>query len=257
MNVNPSAGWKANEWLALGAGVDMFFSTLELRSLMPFGQARAETSGFGLGANAGATLTVAEGHRIALTYRSPVSVDYDGDFKLRGATPPGLADSDFETEIDFPDIAVLAYGAEITESVRGEVAVEWIGWSSMKALPVDAGPNQPLAGPPSVPYDWDDTWTINAGFDWAFASQWIARAGYSYVPSPVPSRTFSPLLPDADRHIVALGLGYQDGRHAVDLVWTLNFVDDRTIAGNQVPPFDGVYEIDPQLIALSYRYLFN
>jgi long-subunit fatty acid transport protein len=73
----------------------------------------------------------------------------------------------------------------------------------------------------------------------------------------VPSRTFSPLLPDADRHIVALGLGYQGGRHAVDFVWTLNFVDDRTIAGNQVPPFDGVYEIDPQLIALSYRYSFN
>ncbi len=273
LNVNPSAGWRINDRVSVGAGLDVFVSTLEFRQVVPWGalpgfppglppgEARVDTSGVGLGANAGLTIKLADAHRLALTYRSPVTVEYDGDFDLRGAPPaPGLGGSDFETEMDFPGIATIAYGVELTDTLRIEADVEWLGWSAMESLPIDAGANQSLADPTglgAVPYDWEDTWTFNLGADWAFAPGWIARAGYSYVPTPVPDGTFSPTLPDEDRHVIALGAGYRWGRHAVDLVWTLSLVDDRTIAGNQNPAFDGVYEIDPQLVALSYRFQFN
>ena len=66
LNVNPSAGWKINERVAVGAGLDLFLSTLEFRQLIPWGsvlgipglpagEARVETAGAGLGANAGLT----------------------------------------------------------------------------------------------------------------------------------------------------------------------------------------------------------
>lgn len=273
LNFNPSAGWKINDRVSVGAGLDVFVSTLEFRQVVPWsalpgfppglplGEARVDTSGVGLGANVGLTVKLADAHRLALTYRSPVTVEYSGDFDLHGAPPaPGLGDTDFETEMDFPGIATIAYGVELTDTLRVEADVEWLGWSAMESLPIDAGANQPLADPSglgAIPYDWKDIWTVNIGADWAFALGWVARAGYSYVPTPVPDRTFSPTLPDADRHILALGAGYHWGRHAVDLVWTLSLVDDRTIAGNQNPVFDGVYEMDPQLAAVSYRFQFN
>jgi len=273
LNINPSAGWRINDRVALGAGLDLFASTLEFRQVVPWsslpgfppglpaGEARVETSGLGVGANIGLTVKLADAQRLALTYRSPVSVEYEGDFDLHGAPPaPGLGNSDFETEMDFPGIATLGYGIELTDTVRVEADVEWLGWSAMESLPVDAGANQPLADPSglgAVPYDWDDTWTFNLGADWAVAPNWIVRAGYSFLQSPVPDRTFSPLLPDEDRHVVALGAGYHKGRHAVDVVYTLSIVEDRTIAGNQNPAFDGVYDLDPQLVAVSYRYRFD
>ena len=273
LNFNPSAGWRINDRVALGAGLDVFASTLEFRQVVPWGslpgfppglpagEARVETSGIGIGANIGLTVKLADAHRLALAYRSPVTVEYEGDFDLVGAPPvPGLGNSDFETEMDFPGIATIGYGVELTDTLRVEADVEWLGWSAMESLPIDAGANQALADPSglgAVPYDWDDTWTFSVGADWACAPNWIVRAGYSFVPSPVPDRTFSPLLPDEDRHVIALGAGYHKGRHAVDVVWTFNVVEDRTIAGNQNPAFDGVYDLDPQLVALSYRYRFN
>ncbi len=273
VNFNPSAGWRINDRVAVGAGLDVFASTLEFRQVVPWsalpgfppglpaGEARVETSGLGVGANVGLTVKLADAHRLALTYRSPVTVKYEGDFNLRGApSAPGLGNSDFETEMEFPGIATIGYGVELTDTLRVEADVEWLGWSAMESLPIDAGANQPLADPSgtgAIPYDWDDTWTFNFGVDWACAADWVLRAGYSYVPTPVPNRTFSPLLPDEDRHVIAVGAGYHKGNHAVDLVWTLSLVDDRTVTGNQNPAFNGVYDLDPQLVAVSYRYRFN
>jgi long-chain fatty acid transport protein len=273
LNVNPSAGWRINDRVAVGAGVDVFLSTLEFRQIvawsalpgfpagLPPGEARVETSGAGIGANIGLTVKLADAHRLALTYRSPVTVEYEGDFDLRGAPAvPGLANSDFETEMEFPGIATIGYGIELTDTVRVEANVEWLGWSAMESLPIDAGANQPLADPSgtgAIPYDWDDTWTFNIGGDWACAANWVLRAGYSYIPTPIPNSTFSPLLPDEDRHVIAVGAGYHKGGHAVDVVWTLSLMDERTVTGNPNPAFNGVYDIDPQLVAVSYRYRFN
>lgn len=267
VDINPSVGWKINDRIAVGAGLDVALSSLEFKQVFPWGMALGaplpdgkidvDTTGAAVGGNAGLTLTPAAGHRVALTYRSPMKVEYDGDLTPIGAPPvPGLGESDFETELEFPDIVTLGYGVEITPAFRVEADVEWLGWSRMESQPLDAGANNAMLASPSIPYRWDDTWTFNLGADWAFAPAWTARAGYSFIESPVPDATFSPTLPDADRHVIAVGLGWHNERNAIDAAWAFSIYDDRSISGNQVPAFDGDYELDSDLLTVSYRRSF-
>lgn len=267
ININPSVGWRVNDQIAIGAGLDVAMSSLRFKQIFPWGvvvkapvpdgEIEVDTSGTAVGANAGLTLTPAAGHRVALTYRSAMTVDYEGDMTPHGAPPlPGLAKGDFETELAFPDIVTLGYGVEITKAFRVEADVEWLGWSCMDAQPLDAGANNALLAGRAVPYLWEDTWTFNVGADWAFTPEWTARAGYSFLESPVPEMTYSPILPDADRHVITVGLGWHNERNAVDAAWAFSIYDDRTIAANLVPGYNGSYEMASDLLTLSYRRSF-
>ncbi|MCX7819153.1 MAG: outer membrane protein transport protein [Kiritimatiellae bacterium] len=264
-----AVGWRVLDTVDLGVGLALAGSSLEFRQVVPWdvvlrrpglrpGEARVETSGGGVGAQAGATWVFLPGHRLAVGARTPMTVEYDGDLKLRYAPDlPALRNSDFETEITFPARVVLGYGVEIGASVRLEADVEWVGWSSVDELPLEAGPNQALIGANPLRYDWSDTWTFNSGAEWEFAEGWCLRAGYSYVPTPVPDHTLSPTLPDEDRHVVAVGVGARWGRHELGAGWAWSVVQERHVAGNQNPAYDGVYEIEPHLWTISYRYGFR
>lgn len=268
VEMDSAVAWQVNDRWSVGAGLALAGSSLEFRQVVPWdvilgqpglpaGEARVETSGGGLGVQAGVTWTVTPGHRLALAARTPVKVDYEGDLKLRHAPAlPMIRNSDVETEITFPARVVLGYGVELGSRVRFEADVEWNGWSSVDELPLKAGPNQPLIGTDSLRYDWSDTWTFNAGAEWEFLEGWRLRGGYSYVPTPVPDATLSPTLPDEDRHVVTVGVGVRYGRHEFGAAWAWSIVPDRRVSGNQNPTYDGVYEIEPQLWALSYRLAF-
>jgi len=261
--------WRMTDRVWLGAGLSLAGSTLEFRQMVPWdqvlgqpglppGEARVETSGGGVGAQLGVTWTVMPGHRLALVARTPVKVEYDGDLKLRHSPNlPTIRNSDFETEITFPARIVVGYGVELSSQLRLEADVEWIGWSSVDHLPLKAGPNQQLVGADSMPYDWSDTWTINAAAEWAFIEGWRLWTGYSYIPTPIPDATLSPTLVDEDRHVVAVGLGVRFGRHELSAAWAWSIVPERRVDSNQNPLYDGTYELDPQLWSLSYRMAFQ
>ena len=54
--------------------------------------------------------------------------------------------------------------------------------------------------------DFKDVFTLRSGIEWEL--DWAsARAGYAFIPSPVPAQTRLANLYDADRHLIALGLG--------------------------------------------------
>lgn len=269
VNFNPTVAFKLTDTLAFGLGVDVYTSSLEFKqsypwamiteSAVPDGEARVDADGYGWGGNAGLNWQCAPGHRLALTYRSPVTVEYDGDFEVtRSPFLPagGTYQSDMSTEIEFPDIVGAAYGVALSETLRVEADVEWLGWSRYDALDLDIDDDGGLLREHSLAADWNDTWTYGLSMAWDTAENWTLRAGYSYIETPIPDHTFSPILPDADRHVFAVGAGYRKGRHAVDAAVTYNLYEDRTIASNPNPGLNGKYEFESDLFSLSYRYLF-
>src|SRR5205823_8272173 len=80
-----------------------------------------------------------------------------------------------------------------------------------------------------------------------------ARGGYLYSPTPVPSRTFDPAVPDGNSHILTAGVGFLckaggkflglvrcgeqslSSAMGLDLAYLAIFNEVRHIAGN-VPP---------------------
>jgi len=280
LNVNPALSARIGDHLCVGVGADIYVSDIELRQYVPWAQLagpgapdgleKITGSGTGLGGNAAVTWLVTEDQRLALTYRSPVKVDYDGHFQVDNI--PALMRqlvlprADFSTAITFPATVGLGYSCQPTAQLKVEADVEWIQFSRYGALTLDAGSDNPLlhpAGDPTpplapatVPQDWKDALTAGLSAEYQLCPDWALRAGYQFIQSPVPAATLAPTLPDDDRSLVSVGLGYKHGAHAVDLACLYSFFHHRTTTTQSVPPFNGTYDINSQILAASYTFSF-
>ncbi|MGV3774469.1 MAG: OmpP1/FadL family transporter [Verrucomicrobiales bacterium] len=272
VNFNPSISFKPIEQLSLGAGLNVQYSELTFKQFYPWvafpgagmvpdGNIKAKGDGVGFGGNVGATWQVTERQRIAATYRSPMEIEYSGDFRIdnvpAGAAAFGAASkSSFDTEIEFPTIIALGYGLQVTDTIRLEIDGEWVQFSNFDKLDLGIGNNQFLLPSSSLPQNWDDTFTIGIGGDWQFAEEWTLRAGYQFYESPVPDATLSPTIPDANQHAWTTGLGYRQGNHRGEFAYGYIHYDDRNITSNLNPAFNGKYEVQVHLVSLAYTYTF-
>ncbi|MFH0953000.1 MAG: TonB-dependent receptor [Verrucomicrobiota bacterium] len=275
VNFNPTVAAKLGDSVSLGVGADVLWSDLNLKQVFPWsavagpaapdGEAKFSGDGVGFGGNIGLTWQMAEKHRLALTYRSPVSVDYEGDFKISGTPavaflPPPLravtARSDFDAEIKFPAVAALGYGIQATDQLRCEANVEWIEFSSYDTLALDAGNNNVLLPSATIPQDWKDVWTFGAGADWQVNPNLVLRAGYLFIESPIPDDTLSPTLPDVDRHALSVGISCRQGAHTLDIAYVYSLFDKREIRDNQNPAYNGEYDISSHILGASWSYVF-
>lgn len=275
LNVSPAVAVRLTDRLSAGVGLNLMRSDMEFRMQLPWlpppagltGPVSAlsfEGDGYGLGARAGLTWQVTERQRVAITYQSPVDIDYKGDFEMANPPPEGVwpvpvaPSSDFETTVRFPTVVAMGYGVQATAALRLEAYAEWVEHSRNDRMDLDIGANNDLLmltmGSTSMPQDWDDTWAFGIGADWQVAPGATVRAGWTYLPTPVPDETFMPTLPEGDKNILALGLGLASDRHALDLAYALNLTESRTIEGHPNPAVNGKYTFDAHLIGVSYRY---
>jgi long-chain fatty acid transport protein len=269
INLNPSAAIRIHDRVSVGVGLDVFWSELTLKQFYPWflvtgnvadpdGFAKAKGDGIGVGGNAAITWSITDRQRLAITYRYPVDVSYEGHFQVDNVPAVlggGGMRSQFRSSIQFPTIVALGYGIQLTDHVRVEADVEWLQFSNFDALPITV--QSPPPGLPSeIREDWRDTFTIGIGGDWQFSPNWTLRAGYQFYQSPVPDHTFSPAIPDADQNVFTVGVGYRHKAHSVEFAYGADFYNDRVITNDQNPAFNGKYEITVHLFSFSYRYCF-
>jgi len=249
ININPTVAFPVHETVFIGVGLDLVYSKLELKAvngvfIPPVTQlyfdSEGEGDGWGFGGNLGLTWLPTERQRVALTYRSRVDIDYEGDFTFGGASA-----GDFETTIKYPNIIGIGYGIQLTDDIQIETQLEWLQWSVNDTQPLVAGG---VSSP--VENNWDDTFTLGLGGSWAAADSLVFRTGYAFIPSPIPDATVTHLLADEDRHALSFGVGYAFGSHLVDLAYTFSIYDDR----DSTP--SGAYEVDSNLIGMTYSYSF-
>jgi long-chain fatty acid transport protein len=275
VNVNPTIATKLGDRVSLGAGADVFLSDIRLKQVYPWsslagpaaqdGQADFDGDGVGGGANIGLTVQCTDRQRVALTYRSPVKVDYNGDFKISGLPPAAFlppplqaatSRSDFDTEITFPAVAALGYGIQATKALRCEANIGWVQFSKYDSLTLDAGNNNVLLLTTDVSQDWKDVWTFGVGGDLQVNPNTVLRAGYIFLQSPVPDHTLAPTLPDADRHVISVGVGYKRGAQSLDLAYAYSIFDERDIEANQNPAYNGEYDNSSHILGVSWGYIF-
>jgi long-chain fatty acid transport protein len=272
INLNPTVAYRVNDRLTVGAGLDVFWSELSIHVIYPwsfFGGTDADVrfkgDGFGFGANVGLTWQVTDRQRLALTVRSPVQVNYDGDTETVSPLPAGApagssSRSAFKSQIKFPTIVAAGYGVQVSDKVRLEADAEWLQFSNFDNLPLDSGNNNVLftaiGASPNVRQAWKNTFTAGLSGDWRFAPNWVLRASYQYYMSPVRNETFSPSIPDANQNAFTISVGYQHKRHSVEAAFGEVLYDKRTINNNQTAAFNGTYETTVHLFAFSYRFSF-
>jgi long-chain fatty acid transport protein len=273
INFNPTVAYRLNDELSIGVGLDIMWSQLTIKQFYPsafFGGAadsnlKAEGDGFGYGGNLGITWKITDHQRVAVTYRSQMDVNQQGDFRISNLAPgsAGLGatpQSDFGAVMKYPNIVAIGYGIELTDKIRLESDIEWVQFSRFKSLDLNLGNNSvlfsSLGKSTSIAENWHDTFTAGFSGDWKFAEHWVARGGYQFYETPVPDSTFSPTIPDANQNVITVGLGWK-GRHtSLEFAYGLDFYNDRNINSDQTPAFNGKYTFNVHLFSLAYRYAF-
>ena len=144
----------------------------------------------------------------------------------------------------------------MNDQLKIAVDAEWVEFSRYESLTLDIAENNALLPAPVIAEDWKDVWTYGFGVDWQYTEELTLRAGYMYIESPIPDDTLSPILPDANRNVFSVGLGYKTGGHSLDVAYAYSLFDDRDVNNNQNPAYNGDYDISSHLLGISYSYKF-
>ena len=263
-NFNPSVAVKIGDHLQIGAGLDVMWSELGFRQYLPAGnifpnlQAHASGDGIGIGGNLGITWKITDSQRLALAYRSTMTVDYSGhaDFENYAV---GLPSTSFKSQVKFPNIISAGYGIDLTDKIRLESDFEWLQFSQFKNLGIQVGNNALGIPSQTIAENWHNTFTTGIGGDWKFADHWVLRAGYQYFESPVPDSTFSPTIPDANQNVFTVGLGWHGKNNSLEFAYGLDIYNDRNINNPITSPdyaSNGKYTFNVHLFSFAYTHSF-
>ena len=258
-NFNPAISMKLGDKIQIGAGLDVMWSELEFKQLLspavPNLDAHADGTGVGLGGNFGITWNINDRQRFAVTYRSPITINYSGSTAFENY-PGGVPGTSFNSQINFPTIVSVGYGFQFNDKFRLETDVEWVQFSRFKNLPINVGANALSVPSQNIAENWRDTFTAGFGGDWKFVDGWVLRGGYQFYQSPVPDSTFSPTIPDADQNVITIGIGWKGRHNSLEAAYGLDFYNTRNITTDQNPAFNGKYTFNVHLFSLAYRYSF-
>jgi long-chain fatty acid transport protein len=257
VNINPSAAYKVNEHLSLGAGVSAQYVDAELSNAIDFGSIAFASSGGLLGApqaadgkvvleaddwsygyNLGALYEFTENSRVGIAYRSRIEYTAEGkaDFTMPAAlaaASPTLAavfaDTDAKADITLPDSASVSLYHRFNPQWAVMADVTWTNWSTFKELRVEF--DNPLKSDSVTDYSWEDSWRYSIGATYNPNEKLALRAGLAYDETPIPSAELrTPRVPGEDRLWTAVGLGYSfSDRANLDIGYAHLFVSDSKI----------------------------
>lgn len=251
LTVHPVLAYRVSEKLSIGGGPTFNFANLEFQqNLTGF---RFEGDDQSTGFVASLLWTPADEHAFALLYRSGATSDFSGNLQLPvapGSTVPTTGNASFA----FPEIWRVGYSYQPDPEWNLEVNLEWMDWESLNTVILD----NPLAPIPFV-FEWDSSWFYEFGITRYFQKGHHFSAGYVWVENSIPDATFTPVVPDTNRHFFSLGWGHRGELWSWDVVAQYGTGDREFSAIPGAPPgsnFFGSYQTDSLAIntALSYRF---
>ena len=262
-NATPSIAWQINNWISVGAGVQIMYSDAGLtRNAViaagpTFGTAHLEGNAWSFGFTAGVTLTPTPTTMIGLGWRSAMDVDLDGTLRV-GGTPFQGAPVDLTVKL--PDIVSLGIRQQLGPQWTLLGTIEWSHWSRIGTSVVNGSP---VPGGTTVAFEYDDGWFFSAGAEYRWSPALALRAGIGYEISPVTDNVRTPLVPDNDRLWLSAGLSYNITQQLkLDFAYSHIFVKDAPV--NIVPghpafgaiPYTGNVEshVDIVTVGLSYSW---
>jgi len=272
---NPNVAYKISDKLSVAAGLSVMYMDLDLRkyTLAPGTPATAGFSvdskltgdSWGWGLNLALWYQPVEQVQLGLTYRSRVSQHIEGDAEfvkgasIAAASPTSFRNTSAAGNITLPDMVFAGINWKALPNLSVGGGVYWTRWSTYDQLQVNyATQILPGVAQSTSVKNWNDVYRFMIGLEWK-ATNWMdVRLGYAYDQSPVPDETVDYILPDNDRNMYSLGVGFHQNAWLVDLSYTYIAIKDRSIAARNA---DGVLATETKnggahLIGFSFGYKF-
>ena len=147
----------------------------------------------------------------------------------------------------------------ISKNLTAEFDIDWRGWSRSDTLRIQFR-NKRMKNV-KISQQWKDTVTYRAGLEYRLNNNLALRGGYAYDPSTVPNNRLDPMVPDADKHAVTLGLGYKLGKWKFDISNMAIFFEEAStrtarVGFNNMFRFNAKYNSYANIVSMSVGYKF-
>lgn len=292
VNLNPAIGYKVNDQLSVGGGVNVQYIDATLTQAADFGKicaaagvgglcgpaagndghANVKADNTGYGYNLGLLWSPQMDTRLGFAYRSKINHKLEGSVDM---TVPSNVPASIIVAGGFVDSGAMAYitlPETISASVFHQINPTWdimgditrTRWSRLPELRIDFDSAQPDS---VVTLGLKDVNRYSAGANYRPGGAWSYRFGVALDRTPTPNESVrTPRLPDEDRIWFAFGAGY---RQSADLSFDMAFVhikfDDASI-NKTAPPGDenqyrgnlmAGYEADVNILSAQARWAFK
>ena len=242
-NVTPSVAYRINDWISIGAGMQIQYANLSFQHGLtaqfpqpatPLGlvpspvDAKLSANGWGYGFTAGVTLTPTPATVIGLGYRSGIDQKFSGTLTLPPPALGGPGALPANLTINAPSILSLGLRQRIDPQWTLLGTVEWTNWNRIGTSVIST----PLPPSPflTLPFQWKDGWLFSIGAEYKASDRLSLRTGFGYEISPVTDQVRMPVIPDNDRFWASIGASYQIWRGLVaNLAYSHIFFRDTSI----------------------------
>ncbi len=265
-DINPTIAYALGDVISVGVGFDYVLGNVTLQKynstqfsdpagnpVEPFIDMKGNANGTGY--NFGVLLKPYPNISLGFSYRSKIdfkvdngTATYSGADGLSALLPSGSV----STSLPFPTTwyAGIAYEG-LNWSVEADY--QFVGWSAYKQLNITFQ-NPGSGNPAPIVGDYKDSYILRVGGEYEIDNMWTARAGVFYDKNPVPDSYDLPILPDADRLGLNIGLGVNLTENVgLDAFYMFLPFKQRTITTSAYG-FDGTYNTTANLMGLDISY---
>lgn len=243
LRVNPVLAAEVLPGLSVAAGVMIDYADIGLeqgllRTETPFRNSfRFEGDDMALGYNLGLLWKINEQWSFGSTFRSGVTLDFDGKTTIERQPFIRRTEVDATAEFEFPWTAVAGVSYRPTKQWNIEFNADYTNWSSIDDVTIRQEQTPPFPVQKNIPVTlrFKDSWMLKLGATRYFDDGWYASAGYLFNENSVPSEYYSPTVADLDRHFLTLGIGRKWGAYTVDVAYQFGYGPDRTVSGSTPP----------------------
>lgn len=259
----PAMGFKINDYLALGAGLNFSYASFDMNPIfgfpslnIPDSQSRNESNGSGLGGNFGFLLRPAQATLIGFDYRSAVSYTFNGKSSLSGS--PGIESNDYHFNFWTPARSVLSISQFVKPTLGFIGTVQRVQWSILKNVNLhnvatQVGTHSVILPNATIQYYSHNTWIFTLGTIYRATPKWIVRAAATYNQTPGnPNYQIS----NGDSIILGASMGYEINKNfIVDGSYAHAFFKNENIHTSGINKITGVNK--SALDAVSIKLTFN
>lgn len=252
MTVNPAVAWRIAPNLSLGVGLNINRGQALLKqglAPIPLGdEFKFKGDGMSVGGNVGLQWQINSNFTVGATYRSPSTIDMDGDIRI---IPPASTPSYASASLDFniPQSAVVGVSWRPNPKWNIEVNVEWTDWNNIDSLAI-----QSVVPLPAVPFNWHASYYYELGATRYFENGWHVSGGYVFNQSAMPDRFYNPVVADVDKHFLSVGTGHRGKRWSFDVAYQFGYGPQHTVQGSTLA--DGKYDFVSHALSTTVGYHF-
>jgi long-chain fatty acid transport protein len=292
-NCNPNIAYAFNDSLSIAFGLDLCYadgninkkinqtflnsylysSMTGINTILLSSDAKSKMEGNdkALSWNTGVLLILNENIQLGLSYRNKIDFNLDGKLKMDELNGPASSvfggvsyDTSASLDIAIPSTLNFGIAYKVIKSTTIELDFEYAEWSTIDEFKIKYNKEtNPLrlailnSGNP-VEKDWKDTLNTALGIEHVINEKYSVYVGTAYRPSPIPEKTFDPMVPSFKMNEFMGGFSINFEKSKLDFVLDYIYAQPRAIdntVGNDVgASIGGKYKMDYWGFGVSYTY---